>query len=91
MINLRLVSDLYRQLSIVEATFSFEQKSHAFKRHLKAKKLLQLWIHLGRGSSSKTTDRYTPISTQEIGNIINPLEVFYTKGSGTVHPQKRAY
>ena len=29
--------------------------------------------------------RYTQVSTQKIGNIINPLEVFYTKGSGTIH------
>lgn len=29
-----------------------------------------------------------PISTQEIANIINPLEVFYAKGSVTINAQK---
>ena len=88
MINLRLVSDLHRQHSIVEASFSLEQKRHAFKRHLEANKLLQLRIHLGRCSSSKTTDRYTPLSTQAIGNIFNPLEVLTPKGVAQYIPKK---
>ena len=30
-------------------------------------------------NSSKTTERYTQVSTQEIGKIKNPLDEFYTK------------
>ena len=40
-------------------------------------------IHLIFGSR-KTTERYT----KEIGNIINPLEVIDTKGSGTIPTKK---
>ena len=55
MINLLRVSDLYRQYSIVQATFSFDLKSPAFKRLLDAKKLVQLWIRLRYGGT-KTTE-----------------------------------
>ena len=50
MINLPLVYDLYRQPSIVQAAFSFDQKWYAFKRLLEAKKLMQLWIRLGHST-----------------------------------------
>lgn len=36
-------------------------------------------------SSSKTTERYTQVSTQEIGRIVNPLEAYYSSMSGTIH------
>ena len=35
-------------------------------------------------SSSKTTERYTQVSTQEIGRIVNPLEAYYSSMSGTI-------
>ena len=40
---------------------------------------------LGKSSSSKTTERYTQVSTQEIGRIVNPLEAYYSSMSGTIH------
>ena len=61
MINLLRVSDLYRQHSILQATFSFDLKRHAFKRLLDGKKLIPLWIRLGY-SSNKITEIYTHIS-----------------------------
>ncbi len=36
-------------------------------------------------SSSKITERYTQVSTQEIGRIVNPLEAYYSSMSGTIH------
>ena len=35
-------------------------------------------------NGSKTKERYTQISIQEIGNISNPLNTFYNVQSGTI-------
>lgn len=43
MINLLRVTDLYRQHSIVQATFSFDLKSPAFKCLLKANTVVDSW------------------------------------------------
>ena len=75
MINLLRVSDLYRQYSIVQATFSFDLKSPAFKRLLDAKKLVQLWIRLGYGGT-KTTELSRHISKISLAKIQSPLDVF---------------
>jgi hypothetical protein len=63
--DLRLISDAYRQRSIVKLTL----------RHFQV--LLEY-------SSSKTVERYTLVSTQERGTIINPLDTFYNIQSVTI-------
>ena len=75
MINLPLVSDLYRQHLIVKTTFSFNLKSPAFKRLLDAKKLMQLWIRLGYGGT-KTTELSRHISKKSLAKIQSPLDEF---------------
>ena len=62
-----IVSELYRQHSIFQATFSFDLKRHAFKLLLDAKKLIQLWIRLGYKA-----ERFPYVSTQKMRNIVNP-------------------
>ena len=79
MINLLRVSDLYRQHSIVQATFRFDHKSPAFKRLLDAKNLIPLWIRLGDKSES-----LPHVSTQKMRNIVNSLDSYYQKKSGTI-------
>ncbi|MEJ6626233.1 MAG: hypothetical protein QNL42_09015, partial [Flavobacteriaceae bacterium] len=44
---------------------------------------------LGHGSS-KTTEIYTQVSTQEIGKIKNPLDDFYKSKSSTIHSDLRS-
>jgi hypothetical protein len=73
MINLPLVSDLYRQHSILQATFSFDLKNPAFKRLIDAKKLIQLWIRLGYGGSKKT-ELSRHISKKSLAKIQSPLD-----------------
>jgi hypothetical protein len=63
--DLRLISDAYRQRSVVRLTL----------RHFQV--LLEY-------SSSKTTENYTLVSTQERGTIINPLDTFHNIQSGTI-------
>ena len=73
MINLLRVSDLYRQYSIVQATFSFDLKSPAFIRLLEAKELMQLWIRLGHGGSKKT-ELSRHVSKKSLAKIQSPLD-----------------
>ena len=73
MLNLPLVTDLYRQYSIVQATFKFDLKSPAFKRLLDAKKLIPLWIRLGHGGT-KTTELSRHISKKSLAKIKSPLD-----------------
>ena len=73
MINLPLVSNLYRQHSIVQATFSFDLKSPAFKGLLEAKKLIPLWIRLGHGGT-ETTELSRHISKKSLAKIQSPLD-----------------
>ncbi|MGC6479439.1 MAG: hypothetical protein ACON42_03570 [Flavobacteriaceae bacterium] len=35
--------------------------------------------------NAKNTQRYTQVSTQEIGNIVNPLDSYYQKKGGAIH------
>ena len=78
--NLQLVPDIHYQQSIVIASFCFDQKRHAFKRLLEAKKLIPLRIYLGHKA-----DHFPQVSTQELENIVNPLDYYYQKKSGTIH------
>ena len=56
--NLLLVSDIHHQQPIVNASFSFKLRPHAFKHLHEAKKLILLQFHLGH-INSKTTELYT--------------------------------
>jgi hypothetical protein len=47
--------------------------------------LCQKKIHRGAIGSSKTTEIYTRVSTQEIGKIKNPLDDFYKTERSTIH------
>lgn len=69
-----IVSELYRQHSIFQATFSFDLKRHAFKLLLDAKKLIQLWIRLGYKAES-----FPYVSTQKMRNTVNPLLLLLSK------------
>lgn len=73
MLNLLRVSDLYRQPSIVQATFSFDLKSPDFKRLLDDKKLILLWIRLGHGGSKKT-ELSRHISKKSLAKTQSPLD-----------------
>ena len=75
--NLRLIPDIHRQHPIVKASFA---------THLLEQGVSQRHIQLLLGHNiSKTTERYTQVSTQEIGNIVNPLDSDYQKKSGSIH------
>ena len=75
--NLRLVPDIQQQQPIVKAT-------HLLKQGTDIKYIQEILGH----SSSKITEIYTQVSTLKIWEIKNPLEVFYTKRSGTIHTKK---
>ncbi len=59
---------------------------HSFATHLleQGVSLRHIQTLLGHGSS-KTTEIYTQVSTQEIGKIKNPLDDFYKSKSSTIH------
>ena len=59
---------------------------HSFATHLLEQgiSLRHIQVLLGH-NSSKTTERYTQVSVQEIGKIKNPLDDFYNTKSSTIH------
>ena len=59
---------------------------HSFATHLleQGVSFRHIQTLLGHGSS-KTTEIYTQVSTQEIGKIKNPLDDFYKTKSSTIH------
>ena len=77
--NLQLISDIYHQQPIVKPSFSFKLRRHAFKHLHEAKKLKLLLFLL-----EHKAERFSQVSTQEIGNIVNPLDSYYQKKSGTI-------
>ena len=75
--NLRLIPDIYRQHPIVKASFA----THLLELGVSLRHIQLLLGH----NSSKTTERYTQVSTQEIENIVNPSDSYYQKKSGAIH------
>ncbi len=61
---------------------------HSFATHLleQGTSLRHIQTLLGH-NSSKTTEIYTQVSSQEIEKIRNPLDDFYVSNSGTIHPE----
>ena len=82
---LRLPTSTYNYHAAIKVDFAIDKQLIALVKvkkeatYLKSKQEL-----LGHGSS-KITERYTQASTHEIGNIVNPLEAYYSNKSGTIH------
>ena len=92
MINLRPTSDINREYPLVKTNHTYDKAliiDPLFSFSL-ATLLLKKGTYLGSiqklvgPKSSKTTERYTQVSIQEIGNISNPLNTFYNVQSGTI-------
>ena len=89
--NLRLISDLHRPQTIVNAVFAgftplllrYSFDTHLLKKGTDLRYIREL---LGYGSS-KSTELCTQISVQEIGKIKNPLDDFYKTKSSTIHAE----
>ena len=75
--NLRLIPDIHRQQPIVKASFATPLLDNGTDIRF----IQELLGH----NSTKTTQRYTQVLTQEIGNIVNPLDSYYQKKSGAIH------
>jgi hypothetical protein len=71
--NLQLTHDTYRQQPFLWARFA----THLLEQ---SNRLRRIQILLGH-SSSKTSERYTPVSKQEIRK---PLHTFYNSQNGTI-------
>ena len=87
--NLRLISDLHRPQTIVNAVFAgftplllrYSFATHLLKKETDLRYIREL---LGYGSS-KSTELCTQVSVQEIGKIKNSLDDFYKTKSSTIH------
>jgi hypothetical protein len=84
MICLQLIPGIHKQLPSGKASFACYWNLMALVRHQKGVSLILIQILLGY-NRSKTSERYTQVSTQEIENIVNPLDSYYQKKSGTIH------
>ena len=80
---LQLFPGTHKQLPSNKASFACYWNLIALVRHQKGLSLLLIQILLGY-NRSKTSERYTQVSTQEIENILNPLDSYYQKKSGTI-------
>jgi hypothetical protein len=74
--HLRLIPGTHRQLPILWANFA----TRLLEKEVILKHIQTFLEHNG----SKTKERYTQISTQEIGIISNPLDTFHNLQSGTI-------
>ena len=83
MICLQLIPGIHKQLPSSKASFACYWNLMALVRHQKGVSLILIQILLGY-NRSKTSERYTQVSTQEIENILNPLDSYYQKKSGTI-------
>ena len=81
---LQLIPGIHKQLPSSKASFACYWNLMALIRHQKGVSLHPIQLIL-RYNRSKTTERYTQVSTQEIENIVNPLDSYYQKKSGTIH------
>jgi hypothetical protein len=80
---LQLFPGTHKQLPSNKVSFACYWNLIALVRHQKGLSLLLIQILLGY-NRSKTSERYTQVSTQEIENILNPLDSYYQKKSGTI-------
>lgn len=79
--SLRLIPDFYRQQPIVKAAFAYDKELISLFEWQKEAR----WIQTPLGHNGlKTSEQYTQVSTQETGNIINPLDTFSNLLSGTI-------
>ena len=83
MVCLQLIPGIHKQLPSSKASFACYWNLMALVRHQKGVSLILIQILLGY-NRSKTSERYTQVSTQEIENILNPLDSYYQKKSGTI-------
>ena len=79
--NLRYLSAIFQFFTIVKIPLAWNRGwlgCHGFATHLSEQgvSLRPIQILLGH-HSSKTTERYTRVSVQEIGKIKNPLDDYF--------------
>ena len=80
---LQLFPGTHKQLPSNKVSFACYWNLIALVGHQKGLSLLIIQILLGY-NRSKTSERYTQVLTQEIENILNPLDSYYQKKSGTI-------